>query len=74
VANVYQVVEFRSPLDASFANASAIDARVGLDFDVVFQDGRARLQDLVPEAGIVFGEAETIGADHCSVLQHDIVS
>jgi hypothetical protein len=34
--------------DAGFADGGAVDGGVGLDLDVVFEDGGAGLEDLVP--------------------------
>src|SRR5205823_1404135 len=49
-------------------------ARVRLHFYIVLQNRWARLYDFVPVAGIVFGEAETVGSDHRSILQYDVIS
>ena len=48
VADLDEVVDFGAGVDAGFADGGAVDGGVGLDFDVVFEDGRAGLEDLVP--------------------------
>jgi hypothetical protein len=60
--------------DAGLAYAGAVDAGVGLDLGVALDYYVAGLDDLVPVAFVVFGEAETVGAYDHSVLQQDVVS
>ena len=45
-----EVVDFCAAADASFANGGAIDARVGLNFDVVFENDDAGLDNLIVRA------------------------
>ena len=41
MADQHQVVDFRAPADARFADGRAVDAGIGLNFHVVFDhDGR----------------------------------
>src|SRR5258708_5380962 len=68
VADVDHVIELGATRDVSFSNAGAVDAGVGLHLDIVLHHYLAGLNDLVPAAGVVFGEAETVAADHNSVL------
>jgi len=44
------------------------------NFDGVFEDGGAGLDDLVPGVVGLFGEAEAVGSDDGSVLQDDVVA
>ncbi len=78
VAYLDEIVDLGPGVDAGFADAGAVDAGVGLDFDVVFEDGGAGLLDLVPaSAGLdacLFGEAEAVGSDDGSVLEDDVVA
>ena len=80
VAYVDQVVQFRASSYAGLAYAGAGDAGVGLEFGVAPDYYVAGLDDFVPAAGIFFivvavlGEAETVGAYYCSVLEKDVVS
>ena len=55
-------------------DAGAVDAGVGLNFHIVFDDDRGRLRNLVPVSVMSFGEAEAVGADHDSVLQEHVVA
>ena len=43
-----EVVDLGAGVDAGFADGGAVDGGVGLDFDVVVEDGDAGLEDLVP--------------------------
>ncbi len=60
--------------DACFSDSRAVDAGIGLNFDVVFENGGAGLGHLVPRAVFLFGEAEAIGSDDHTILQHDAVA
>ena len=73
VPHLHQVVDFDAAADARFANAGAVDAGVGLDFDVVLQHRRAGLRDLLPAVSVA-GEAKAVAADHRAVLQDDVVA
>ena len=48
VPDLHQVIDLDIALDAGLANGGAIDARVGLYFHVVFDNGDSGLHDLVP--------------------------
>lgn len=74
VTNLNQVVYFCAAIDAGCADAGAIDAGVGLDFDVVADDDRLRLRNFVPAPGFVFGEAKSVGSNDHAVLQKDVVA
>jgi hypothetical protein len=74
VAYLDQVVDLRAASYASLAYAGAVDTGVGLDLDVVFDDYVAGLDDFVPAAEVVLGEAETVGANYGAILQQDVVS
>src|SRR4029077_6928918 len=69
-----EVVKLGATSDAGFADGCAVNAGVGLNFDVVFQDGRAGLQHFVPSAVLLLGEAEAISADDDAVLQDDAIA
>ncbi len=74
VADLHQVVDLDAAPDASFAHAGAVDAGVGLNLDVIFDDHRARLGNFVPAPGFGFGEAEAVGANHHAILQENVVT
>ncbi len=74
VADVDEVVELGSACDASRADAGAIDAGVGLQFDIILDDDCAGLLDFKPVADIILGEAETIAADDDTVLEKHVVA
>ncbi len=74
VAYLDEVVDFGAGLDAGLADSGAVDAGVGLDFDVVFDDDGAGLEDFVPGAIVLAGEAEAVGTDDDTVLQDDVVA
>lgn len=74
VAYLDEVIDLGSCTDAGLADGGTVNARVGLDFDGVFEDGGARLDDLVPGSVGLFGEAESVGPDDGPILQDDIVT
>ena len=69
-----QVVELGAAAYASFADGGAVDAGVGLDLDVVFEDGGAGLLHFVPRAVALFGEAEAVAADDYAILKDDAIA
>jgi hypothetical protein len=74
VAYLDEVVDFRASSYAGLAYAGSIDAGVGLEFGVALDYYVAGLDDFVPAGLIVFGEAETVAAYYCSVLEQDVVA
>ena len=74
VADENEVVDFGAAADARFADGRAVDAGVGLDFDVVFENGGAGLRHFVPRAVGLFGVAEAVGADDGAVLENDAIA
>src|SRR6185312_17034227 len=74
VADLDEVVDLRPSGNARLADGSAVDAGVGLDFDGVFEDRGARLDDFDPAPARALGEAEAVRADDRSILQDDIVA
>ena len=69
VAYQDQVVDFGAAADAGFAHRRAVDAGVGLDFDVVFENSGAGLDHFVPRAVLPFGEAQAVAADDGAGLE-----
>jgi len=74
-----EIVDLDAGVDVGFADGGAVDGGVGLDLDVVVEDGDAGLEDLVPcgavgGGGVVVGEAEAVGPDDGTVLQGDVVA
>lgn len=47
VADVNEIIDFCALADASFVEGSAVDGRVGSDFDVVFEDEAPDLRGLL---------------------------
>jgi hypothetical protein len=79
VADVDHVVDFGAPADARFSNAGAIDAGIGLNLSVTFDNDVSGLDDFVPVGvgSVAFfglGEAEAVGANDRPVLQEDVVA
>ena len=74
VAYLDEVVDFGSGADTGLADGGAVDGGVGLDFDGIFEDGGAGLDDLGPAAFGVLGEAEAVGSDDRAVLEHYVVA
>ena len=78
VADLDEVIYFGSSANAGLADRGPVDGGVGLDLDVVFEDGGAGLEDLVPGGAgggvMVAGEAEAVGSDDGTVLEGDVVA
>src|SRR5437588_713217 len=74
MSNLDKIVDFRALRNVGFPDAGAVHAGVGLHFDVIFEDRRARLHDLVPVTGVIFGKSEAIGANDHAVLQDDMIA
>src|SRR3984957_1299641 len=74
MTDVHHIVDLGAAADAGFSYAGAIDTGVGLDLYIAFHDDVSGLNDFVPVGIVVFGEAESIGADDGSILQQDIVA
>ncbi len=73
VADHDEVVDLGAGVDACLADGGAVDGGVGLNLDVVVEDGDAGLEDFVPcgsvgRGCIVAGEAEAVGTDDGAVL------
>jgi hypothetical protein len=68
VANEREVVDFCAAADAGLAYGGAIYAGVGLNLDVVFEDGGAGLKHFVPTAVGELGESQAVPADDDAVL------
>ena len=73
MSNLHEVVDLGPAANPRFANAGAIDAGICLNFDMIFNDRRTRLHNLVPLAGIVLGEAVAVGPHHHAILQDDVI-
>ena len=74
VAYLNEIVDLGPGVDAGFADGGAVDAGIGLNFDGVLEDCGAGLEDLVPGAVGLAGEAESISADDGAVLKDDVVA
>src|SRR5712692_971291 len=69
-----QVVEFGATSNASFPHRGAVDTGVGLDFDVIFQDGRPGLRQFVPGPIFLFRETESVSTNDHAVLENHAVA
>ena len=74
MSDLNQVVDLRPAGYTRLAYAGSIDAGVSLYFDIVCQNGRAGLHDLLPALVLIFGKAETVRANNDSVLQYHPVA
>src|SRR5271167_666613 len=73
VPDLRQVVDFDAAANTGFTDAGAIDASVRLHLDIALQHGGAGLRDFLPMVSVA-GKSKTVTADHCAVLQNDIVA
>src|SRR5260370_3965432 len=69
-----QVVQFGATSNASFPHRGAVDAGVGLDFDVIFQDGPPGLCEFVPGPVVLFRETESVSPNDHAVLENHAVA
>src|SRR5438270_9742542 len=74
VPHLDQVVDFCAAPDAGLSDAGAVHAGVCLHFNVVLENRRPGLDDLVPLPLITFGESKSVGAHDGSILQNYVVS
>src|SRR5450759_4952542 len=74
VADLHQVVDLGAPPHACLADAGAVHASVGLDFDVTFDNRWSGLRNFFPSLLFVLGEAKAVGADDDSILEDDVVA
>ncbi len=68
------VVDFDATGDVGFADGGAVNATLRLNLDVVFHADDAGLQDFMPVAFVVLGEAEAVCSDDYAVLQGNVVA
>jgi hypothetical protein len=68
MADENEVVELGPATNASFADGGAVNAGIGLDFDVVFQHGRSGLMHLVPASVLLVSKAKAISTNDGTVL------
>ena len=73
MSNLHEVVDFHAAPNACFTHAGTVNAGVRLHFHGIFQHRQPGLHDLVPGAGIIFGEAEAVRSNDGAVLQNDVV-
>src|SRR5262249_15134467 len=73
VRDLNQIVDLGVAPDAGFVQAAAVNAGIGLDFDIVFNHELADLRDLVPVSVVVLGEAEAVRAEDHAVLHDHVV-
>ena len=75
VADVNEIIDFCALADASFVEGSAVDGRVGSDFDVVFEDETADLRGLLVASCLrVADVAEAFTAEDGSGLDDDAIA
>jgi len=74
VADLDEIVDFGTGVDTGLSDGGAVDAGVCLDFYVIFEHGWAGLNDLVPFAVGLPGEAEAVCPDDGPVLQDNVVA
>jgi len=74
VPDLHEIVNFGAATDMRFADGCAVNGAVRLDFDVVFDDGDAALDNLLVRSVSALGEAKTVATDDCAVLERDTVA
>src|SRR3989440_12270583 len=71
---LHQIVDLRSARDMGFANTGAVNAGVRLNLPITSNHRRPGLDNFVPAAGIIVGEAKTIAANDYSILQDHVIA
>jgi hypothetical protein len=75
VADVDEVVDFRSAADSCFVQGSAVNSRVSADFYIVFDYKASDLGGLLVTSGLLVADiAETLAAEDGSGLHDDPVA
>src|SRR5215467_11290708 len=74
MADEDKIVDFCAAADARLPDSGAVNASVGLNFDVVFENGRAGLHDFVPGAVFFLGKAKTVGSNDGAILENDAMA
>jgi hypothetical protein len=74
MAYLHEVVDLRAATDSRFADARAVNAGVRLDFDVIFDNCRAGLDNFMPFSAVILGEAVAVRAYHDAILKDYVVS
>src|SRR5438046_6413491 len=73
VTHLDKVIHFDATAEARFTHRGAVNARVGLNLDVVFDHRRPGLNDLVVGPIRLLRKPETIATDHRAVLENHAV-
>jgi len=74
VSYLHEVVDLRSFTDPGLAESSAIDACVRSDLNVVFNNDRSDLRELVVLTRLIFDVTKAIGSDDDSRVEYNIVA
>ena len=74
VADLHEVVKLRPAPDSRLAQSAAVNTRVRADLNVVFDDDRSDLRELVVDARLVAHVAEPVRADDHARVQHHTVA
>src|SRR5215813_15674355 len=69
-----EVIDLRAVADTGFPYGSTIDAGVGLDFHVIFENRRPGLDNLVPRPVRALGKAEAVSSDDGAILENYAVT
>ena len=74
VADLHEVVDLGAGLDARFAHRRAIDGRVGAQLDVILDDDRGHLGNLLVRPIAPAHEAVAVAADDDAVLENHAIA
>jgi hypothetical protein len=73
MTNLYLVVDLTSTFNYCIVKRTAIDARIGADFDIILDHNATELWNSMP-LPLVFDQAETIAADNNSGLKYAAIT
>src|SRR5712691_7627215 len=69
MSDQHEIINLGAAADARLTHRGTVHARVGLDFNVVFNHRDARLPHFVPAAVGLLGEPKAVAAHNSAVLQ-----
>ncbi len=68
MANLDQVVDFRSAANSGFAKGSSVDADIGPDFHIVLNSDNPLVRPFMGSPGFIDDVAKTVGPDNAAAV------
>jgi len=74
MTDLNEIIDLGAVRDLRFAHRGPVDARVGLNIDVIANADWSRLGNFLPVPLMVFGKTEAVRPNDNPVLQRDMIS